>query len=458
MSLFPNEEYLIRKETWYKGNVGTLGITNIRLIWSPHNHNANSIMFDYQSISEPVEGVTDLEKGTSVLRVKGLEPNKRRVVAYFAFKSANHSEDMQTCTEYINSYMNQKTKVDERFFLSENTQKKIQILCQEKELSELHKWLVREGDMDEELFWKHNSQYNQYLLQKRHQEQKAGKLNQVVRIPHRVLRDEVIVDVLGKYKELIFRQLPHLSEEFVQSVPHQKSEIDFWKSFWEKQLESGGALSDALEITPPRVPLKVPLKYRNKTPHYQGQYQIKGTPNSTASHIINEINQHSSYIVLTLTQPPAYNPAVSNEAFTYNFEENKMNLETDSSTGEEWTQALNLAMQGKLEPYFPKHGESAETIRQIFHQTLTQKVSEKVDEESVTKLAGQLYEVIKHFYSEFPVKNQQSIKRMEKVVEIAQSMWNQISEKVSSRSTLELLRNMVQVASDRLLQLKTNFT
>ena len=32
MALFPNEEYLIRKETQHKGKKGIMGLTNFRLI------------------------------------------------------------------------------------------------------------------------------------------------------------------------------------------------------------------------------------------------------------------------------------------------------------------------------------------------------------------------------------------------------------------------------------------
>lgn len=151
MALFPREEYLIRKETLHKGNQGTLGLTNFRIIWSAMDASIPGIMLDYHSI-EQVDDAIDPGRTKSILKIGGKDPSQQRVEALFAFVSATHQEDLQICKEYIFSYKNKHQRVDEIYFLAEDTQTKIKILKDDPDLAEIHKILVREGDMPEEEF------------------------------------------------------------------------------------------------------------------------------------------------------------------------------------------------------------------------------------------------------------------------------------------------------------------
>ena len=228
MSLFPNEEYIIRKETQHKGKKGIIGITNFRVIWIAEGSATPDVIILYTNIKE-TDKVDNETNRISYLKIKRKDFRDRTLPElFFVFDSATHAEDLQTCNDYIKTYMNQTQKHDDLYFFTASTQIKIKILEENKELYQIHQLLVRSGKMSEEEFWKSSDEYRKYLQNQLHSSQIPGKLSSVIRIPHRfITNNEVVVDVLNKHKLSIFRQLPHIKHDFMHTVPHKKSEKKF---------------------------------------------------------------------------------------------------------------------------------------------------------------------------------------------------------------------------------------
>ena len=185
-------------------------------------------MLPYTGIKE-IDKIDNEASKISYLSIKRKDFKARQLPELvFVFNSNTHAEDLQTCNDYIKTYMNTSQKHDDLYFFSADIQVKVTILEKNPELHEIHKLLVRTENMTEDEFWNRCDEYQEYLLDQTHLLQIPGKLSSVIRIPHRfVSNNQISVDLLNKHKQLIFRQLPDIKHTYLHTVPHKKSEKEF---------------------------------------------------------------------------------------------------------------------------------------------------------------------------------------------------------------------------------------
>lgn len=282
-------------------------------------------------------------------------------------------------------------------------------------------------------------------------------MNSIIRIPHRFIPpNQISVDLLNKHKDLIFRQLPDTKQHFMQNVPHKKSEKDFWKHFWEKQLAIGTNMSDALELTSNHVPsTPVTIIDDSLTPQ-NGNYRSLGSANTIVSQIVSHINKHSAFTVQA-TSFPQENVQLPKREFKFaRHEQSDMQVDAPTPDQSSWLVDIKSSSRSAdVKSIFPTMIECGEAMKQIFHQIITENQDSIQDDKAANELARKVYEILKHFYAEFPISGPKSIARMEKIVEIANKLVN--GANISNELTLDALRSMVHFAGERLNQIKPNY-
>lgn len=455
MSLFPNEEYIIRKETKHKGKKGIIGITNFRVIWISEGSAMPDLVIQYNNIKE-TDKIDNEEDKISYLSIKRKEFRDRPLPELlFVFSSATHAEDMQTCNDYIKTYMNQTQKHDLLYFFPASTQIKIKILENNKELHQIHKLLVQSGKMTENEFWKSSDEYRSYLQDKLHSSQVPGKLSAVIRIPHRfITNNEVVVDVLNKHKLAIFRQLPQVKYDFLHTVPHKKSEKKFWKGFWENQLFVGSAMSDALEITGEYLSVEVPAKASEQLPQNFGVFQADTKLNPIFLQIAQQINEHSFYVVSDSGPIPQTEPLILPDYQFKKVTDSAMEIDAPLPNDEHWgTYVANAFNDPIANSVYPGPAEAIEAIRQIFQQTYFNNVKDIEDHSNPCSYATKIYQVLKYFYAEFPL-SQDKVQRIQTILEIAEEVFSEMKAKTTHRESIQNMEIMISIASDRLHQIK----
>lgn len=454
MALFPNEEYMIRKETQHKGKKGIMGLTNFRLIWIGEGSSTPEVMLSYTTIKD-IDKVDIEANKVSYLSIKRKNIKLRPLPELvFVFNSTTHAEDLQTCNDYIKTYMNHSKQHDDLYFFSPDTQTKINILESNYELAEIHKLLVRTGKMGEDEFWSRSDEYQKYLLDKVNLLQVPGKLTSVIRIPHRfVTNNQVVVDFLNKHKLLIFRQLPQIKHLYLHTVPHKKSEKEFWRNFWENQLSMGSAMSDALEIKPDwSVPEPV-LDIINPVPKNHGIFQPEFKLNSNFLQIAHQVNIHSFYVISDTKPPPQPQSITFNDYSYKQADDTSMQIDAPVPTDENWSSYIIGAFKSPLKNVFPSSVEAIETMRQIFQQTYFNKIKNNEDQTNSCNFAKKIYQVLKYFYAEFPLSIDR-VERLDVIILVAEQAFAEMKAKSSHKDSIQSIEIMIKIAYDRLQQIK----
>lgn len=455
MSLFPNEEYIIRKETQHKGKKGIIGITNFRVIWIAEGSASPEINILYSNIKE-TDRIENEATRVSYLTIKRKDFRDRVLPELlFLFSSTTHAEDMQTCNDYIKTYMNQTQKHDLLYFFPERTQIKIKILESNKELHEIHKLLVQTGKMNENEFWRSSDEYRRYLQDKLHSSQVPGKLSAIIRIPHRfITNNEVVVDILNKHKISIFRQLPQVKHDFFHTVPHKKSEKKFWKGFWENQMFLGSAMSDALEITATPPDFEENCMFSEELPQNYGIFQPEAKLSANYLQVVKHLNDHSFYVIADSGEVPK---TQANNRNDYHYRKEiamPMDIDAPLPNDETWGSYIANAFREPIPiSIFPAPAIAIEAIRQIFQQTYLGSAKETEDQSGSCGYATKIYQVLKYFYAEFPLA-MDKVSRIETILQVAEGIFSEMRAKSTHRESIKSMEIMINIASDRLHQIK----
>jgi len=455
MALYPNEEYLLRKEASFQNNTGTLGLTNIRLIFIAADSTVPMIMFEYSKIANVESEEYAVEK-ISILKVSGIDTSQRQRTVYFGFTTATHKEDAETCITYIRSNRTQQIRLNALHILTKESQKKIEMLSKHSALKLLHSKLVIDDRMSEEEFWRLCPQYQKHLVQKHEQDQVPGKLSRLIRIPHKIMsRNHIKVDLHPEHIGLVFRQFPEVKRDFHNSVPHRKSEADFWKQFWETQLEQGKVLTDALEIQIYQEP-EISSRTPDETlPDNFGIYKSASSSNSTAIDILEHLNRHSSQVLQNFSAP---GPALAPPVTEFNVTASAIPCHSSDAPApyfEDWKQSLCMIHKSSdVRQVFPSNAESAETLRLILQQTFISPSSNEEEDSATVLHAERIHEMLRYFYRQFPLMAGMNLALLKAIVELCKTELDQMREVCRQKVSIEYMRTAVELAHERLARLE----
>lgn len=459
MSLIPNEQYRIRKETKHFNRRGILGLTNFRLFWIADGSDNPDVELYYNHIRK-VETVENLDARQSMLKIEHKDFRRRgKTELVFVFYSETHTEDSQFCKDNITTFMNRPQKHDDFHFLSAESQMKISILEKNPELLAIHTELVRTGKMSEDHFWKTSDEYKVYLKDIMNISQNPGKLTAIVRIPHRfVSNNTVMVDMLTKYKEDIFRQLPAVKKNYYHSVPHRKKEIEFWRNFWENQLLLGGAMSDALELTGECTHHDYSIEICEDLDSSYGICRPQMKPGQNFNQITQQTNNHSFYVISNTSKPVlTATPQIPSFQYVQSAEKNTQMVQ-DINSSDGWGEFVsNCFKNANSNQVFLSSAEAIETIRQIFQQIYLSRAEENEENSEACKYAMKIYQILKYFYAEFPLQKER-IERLEVLLNIANKVYNEMRTKCDHYDSVASIEMMIAVAADRLQQQQSNFS
>lgn len=459
MALIPNEEYMARKETIYKDRKGILGLTNFRIIWTSEASATPEVILSYIHIQN-IEKASERDKSFIRITRRDMKPSK----LVFIFISDTHSEDMYNFFGHIESFIKRPQRHDGFYLLSKTSRVKISILEANSELFKIHKEFVRTGKMTEEDFWKNCEEFESYTKDQVHQNQIPGKLSSMIRIPHRfITNNKVIVDLLKKHKNMIFRQLPSEHKKFTYMVPYRKTEIDFWRTFWEDQLKIGNPMSDALEIighSPEEIQEFEPTE--EISPHfsiYQTQQILddklsKNKQSQVFNQIAQQINNHSLFVISDAKTMPENIEAQFKYFEPVTLAEGSMKIDKKNCESQEWGDSvMNWFSNAKAEEVFITPNEAFETIRQIFKQIYICKPKGPEDGANANIYAKRIYQVLKFFYAE--LKHQkESIEKLEFFVNLAQSVFEEMRNNCKNTDSIELMENVICRAFEFLQMVK----
>lgn len=402
-------------------------------------------MFEYRRI----EHIDQVNTQNWMLKVQGIDYSLRRKTVYFEFTGATRLEDLDTCYNYLESYLRNMTADEsaDLFFLSQQSKQKLKILSSSKGLARLHDIMVRQGNMPEDDFWRGSLLIDSLHLSEREKAQLTGKLSRVLRIPHKpISRNHLQVDMLPEYKELIFRQLPHVREEFNNLVPHQKSEKKFWSHFFVEQQGEGQLFSDALEIKQPYNPPKLEPELKEELPLENGLYKCNSNPRKKASDLIKSYNHHSGQVLDAYHHKPPP-PSTIKTAF----KKLPRVLTSSESGAPEPTECsislFDLIKAADPRASFPTIAESAETIRNVMLQTYQLRTETDTIDDTTKKAAASLYEVLKFFYSLFPLKSRAAVSQAVKTYEIILEQYREVTGSIRHGMTLKCLNSAVECLS-----------
>lgn len=453
MDLLPSEEYRLRKETEHSKRQGILGITNFRVIWSPHDLESHSLTYSYSKIFS-TDFIHQDAKRRSILKVTlkvFIHSTNEYKNIYFTFNSNRHREDVEMCADHIRSYLLQQQPIDESLFLDQITQKKIRVLSANPMLNTIHRTFVRNGDLPDSEFWKQVQSYQDFLLTNTINNQTFAKVNFIVRVPHRYdsLNDNIInldMDVLRNYKDLIFRQFPEIHSDYSLTVPHKKKEEDYWKHLWENKISRGIIMSDALEFLPNQL---------NRTTHKAteltksvGNYRALYPLHSPAYQLMDKMNSHSSHVIKEAKMPLNTEPLQFPEFVRIERDSEKMRLDVAEPEDSEWV----LKLEGQLKDEdivgaFLGKRESYETIR----ENLKSMKSDTIGASQVnTEYIKRIYDLLQFFYYFYSKQNQTEMGRL---LDLIKNILNEMRRETSDNGRIHRLEQMRQNALEKYTQL-----
>lgn len=309
--------------------------------------------------------------------------------------------------------------------------------------------------MTEDDFWRGSKLIQGLHLSEAEKEQRLGRLSRVLRIPHKTLsRNHLQVDMLPEYKEFIFRQLPQVREQFDILVPHQKSEKEFWRHFFIEQREEGQLYSDALEIKQPYNPPQLLSLLTEELPQQNGLYKCNTQPRKKASDLIKTYNHHSGQVLDKYHKDPPQVTLIKTEF--KQLPRGKPFTESGAPAPSDVGMSLIELVRGtEAKSAFPSHAESAETMRSVMRQTFQRKTEAELIEDRAKKATASFYEVLRFFYSLFPLKGPRGVGQAFKAFEVIREQFEQTRKTVAHRPTLEALNDAVEMCRSRLSQLRT---
>ena len=432
MELQPNEFYQLRKEvTRGKGQKGVLGVTNLRVVWME-----DSVPSLYYTYSQVVD-VEVQRAAKSFMKLTVLNPAGGQVSYYFMYEGPTHSEDSEQTRNLINSYMKQGSGV---VVVPSTAKAQIAALSRDPVLAQLHQALVRQGDMSEEEFWK---------LQPlpANDTQVAGRIPAVLELQTRQGEGHrLVVEFSADLKTRLFRQFPELRSWYQREVPHLKNERAFWKAFCELQAENGFQ-----DITVPCAPQSqsAPLLLEDDLPSGLGWHR-RETPDERSSFLIAKFNKHSARIVSEARTPPAFisTPAVKPEPFSVR---ENMSVEQPANP-ESKAKVIQQLRSAQTARTFPTSFESEERLKHIFrlaHQNQVDAMQLEAKAGSV-EAARKFFELLRYFYSLFPIDSLSDMKRLEVVLKLLGDYYDDHVTVECDCTTARHLNSTMGAAEDRL--------
>lgn len=437
MELQPNEFYQLRKEvTRGKKQKGVLGLTNLRVVWMEDS--VPSLYYTYSQVVH-VEALRDPREAKSIIKLTVLNPAGGQVNDYFLFEGPTHKEDSEQSNNLIISYMKQSS---ETVVVPSTVKAQINALSRDPILAQLHQALVRQGDMSEEEFWK---------LQPLPaiDTQVAGRIPAVLELQTRQGEGHrLVVEFGADLKTRLFRQFPELRSWYQREVPHLKNERAFWKAFCELQAENGFQ-----DITVPCAPSNksTPLLLEDDLPSGLGWHR-RETPDERSAFLIAKFNKHSARIVSEACTPPPFIsiPTVKPEPFCV-----RENMSVEQLVNpERKTKIVQQLRSAQIARTFPTSFESEERLKHIFrlaHQNQMDTMQLEAKAGSV-EAARKFFELLRYFYSLFPIDSLRDMKRLEVVLKLLGDYYDDHVTMECDCLTARHLNSTLSAAEDRLVK------